>query len=201
MVRSMANGMALLPGWLTAAWVVVLCAAWLLHLWHARSMRGGPRWWHAGHMVMAAGMIAMYVLPQAHHPRLYWAGVCVFAALGAGSGTLAAAAWRRTGRPDWLWTAATADMAAMTYMSLPAADRAALPSYLLVTYLCVEALLWALVPSPSPRMRAAGHDRAASPSPGVRATLAVMSVSMAWMLVVMQSMHMTTGVPAAPMHM
>jgi hypothetical protein len=108
---------------------------------------------------------------------------------------------RREGRPDWLWGAATADMGAMAYMSLPAADRAALLSYLFVTYLCVEALLWALAPSPSPRMSPAGRDGAVLSSAGVRVTLAVMSVSMAWMLIAMQAMNMTTGVPAAPMHM
>jgi hypothetical protein len=116
---------------------------------------------------------------------------------------------------NWLWVAATADMGAMAYMSLPAADRVALLSYLLVTYLCVEALLWALVPSPSPRMgpagrgmsplahgkSPAGRDGAVLSSAGVRVTLAVMSVSMAWMLIAMQAMNMTTGVPTAPMHM
>lgn len=187
MMTSMATGMPLLPGWLALVLTVALCAVWLLHLRHAWVMRGSRRWWHAGHMAMAAGMIAMCLLPQAQHARLYWAGVCAFGALGAGAGSFTVAIWRREGRPDWLWVAATADMGAMAYMSLPATDRAALLSYLFVAYLCVEALLWALVPSPSLAR--------------VRVTPAVMSVSMAWMLIAMQAMNMTTGVPMAPMHM
>jgi hypothetical protein len=56
---SMMN-MALLPVGVRAGWALVLVAVALVHLWHARSMSGQPRWWHIVHVLMSVGMLTMY---------------------------------------------------------------------------------------------------------------------------------------------
>lgn len=140
--------------------------------------------------------------------------------------TVAAAALSHRGRVlNALWVLATIDMAAMTYLSLPMADRNAGVTYAAVAYLCAGALFWLLNPlrrSGSPRAgtstrrlaavvadpgeqsaeaqrrldKAAATPReeaalASDVTPGVRVTLAVMAVSMAYMLTAMQFTHMT----------
>jgi hypothetical protein len=42
---------------------------------------GQRRWWHIGHIVMATGMAAMYLLPRTNHPGQYRAGLVLFAVL------------------------------------------------------------------------------------------------------------------------
>lgn len=197
----MVTGMPLLPGWLAVVLAAALGAVGLVHLRHAWAMRGERRWWHAGHMGMAAGMIVMCLLPQPGHAGLYWADVCLFGTLCLAAGAYAVASRRRDGRTGWLWAATMTDMAAMAYMALPAADRLTLLSYLLITYLCVEALLWAVIPSRPGPASPASLEPGRGPGPGVRTTLVVMSVSMAWMLIAMQEMYLAPGAPGAPMHM
>ncbi len=219
--------MPLLPDWLRYVWAAALVVVLVLHLRHAESMRGEVRLWHVGHILMAAGMIAMYLLPQADHPHLYWGGVALYGALTLAAGAYAATAWSGAGAPSWPWLASTVDMAVMTYMSLPRDDRPAWITYVAIAYLLVETLLWlvATAPSAAPpsdlpeaaadertdgatatavRTRPSALARLNRPESdvtlGVRTTLAIMSLSMAWMLLAMQTMHMAGGV-APGMHM
>lgn len=227
--------MPLLPGWSQWAWVSALAVVLVVHAWHVWTMSGRPRWWHAGHTVMAAGMVAMYAVRQHGHTGLYWVEAVLYAILTVAVGLGGAALWRRDRMVNWLWAASTVDLLAMTYMALPAADRDAGVTYSFVAYLVIEALVWLSDPLPRlvrkgacregdtgvaaarrndaelgatltrPRVRqtvssdaACGSMRLVTDVPvAVRLTLVVMSASMGWMLVAMQTMRMTGG----PMHM
>lgn len=235
----MAMGMPLLPAWSRWAWVSALGVVLVVHAWHVWTMSGRRRWWwHAGHSVMAAGMVAMYAVSQQGHAGLYWIEAVLYAALTVAGGLGGVALWRRDRVLNWLWLASTVDLLAMTYMALPAADRDEGVTYSFVAYLVVEALVWLSDPlsrlarkaacrEEDTAVAAAGRNGAAQvatltrprvrqtvssdPACGsmrlvadvpvaVRLTLVVMSASMGWMLVAMQTMRMT-GVPMAPMHM
>lgn len=222
---AMPMAMPLLPAWLVGLWIAALAVVVVLHLYHAVSMHGQPRIWHISHILMAAGMITMYALPQPGHADLYWGGVGFYGALTAVMAVTGARWWRRDRLLNWLWAATTVDMAAMTYMALPAADRPATISYLAIAYLAVEVVIW--LSDPVPRLRALLRTRTPQPRPdpappptgggtatrarpayrattaaeresvrlaadvtvAVRATLAVMSASMIWMLLAMQTMQ------------
>jgi hypothetical protein len=45
---------ALLPGWLRGVWIVAACAVVVVHLRHVWVMSGQRRYWHVGHVLMAA---------------------------------------------------------------------------------------------------------------------------------------------------
>lgn len=235
MPSTMTMQMPLLPQWLRWAWVVALCVVLLVHLWHVHSMSGQARWWHVGHVVMAAGMITMFVVREPAHVGLYWGGVALFGALALAMVLGGAALWRRDRLLNWLWAGSTVDMVAMTYMALPNDKRDLGLTLVLVAYLTVEVVVW--LTDPLPRMLArqvhtlvqrrapelvpaadagtlavaATRPRAARPAVAsdsscesmrlvadvngwVRVTLAVMSASMGWMLLAMQTMHMV-GMP------
>ena len=140
--------MPLLPSWLRYAWAAALVVVFVLHLRHAAEMRGEARRWHTGHILMAAGMVAMYLLPQHAHPHLYQVGVGVFAALTLAVLTSGVMARLGGSTAGWLWAAATLDMAIMTYMSEPHYDRDAPVTYVLVAYLVLEAGLWLVARRP-----------------------------------------------------
>lgn len=232
---TMTTTMPLLPHWLKWLWVAALCVVVALHLWHVWSMSGRARWWHTGHVTMAAGMITMFLVPPAGHTSLYWAGVVLFGAATIAAGLGAAMLWHRDKLMNWLWAGATVDMLAMTYMTLPTHDRDETLTYLFVAYLAVEVVIWLSNPLPrwftrqmttipqsdpdisGPRTqpdpvtpagtlsltRLKSHHTGetcesmrlvADVTIGVRITLAVMSASMGWMLIAMQTMQ-ATGMP------
>lgn len=209
--------MALLPGWLRAAWTIVLCAVVVLHAGHAWHARGAGRRWHAVHIVMALAMIAMYTTPA--RAGLAWAQVVIFAVVAVASG-MAAARRRSTAAVGgetvhgrlwvWAWAAAAADSAAMCLMLVqsvhPIVPVLVLPlNYLAVVYLCVEMALWVRgasvavkVPAPqavpteaTPRHEPMTEEHGVSLP--VRLTLTAMSASMAWMVIAMLGMQVTMG--------
>lgn len=194
--------MPLLPSWLRLAWTAVLCGVLVLHLVHAWAMPGQRRWWHAGHTVMAAGMVVMYLLP---HLTRQVPGAALFAVLTASSAGAAIVFRYREGVLNPLWVASAVDMLAMTYMLLPAAVRPAWLTGVFVTYLTVQVGMWALglwdrtpafhrsggaepavldVPPSNAAPTAVVGLRAHS-TPTVRLSLAAMTASMAYMLVAM----------------
>jgi hypothetical protein len=203
---------SLLPMWLRVGWAVALGAVTLVHIWHAGARPGQTRWWHAGHALMALGMMAMYLLGRTAHPGLSRLGVMLFGACSAALAVTALVVRRRDGVLNRLWVAAAADTLAMTYMLAP--THAAVVSLVLLVYLFCQTLAWALglwtrtvVPLPTPASAAIASEPAAASSaavavtspaaanravglavhdgPAVRISLAVMAAAMAYMLAAM----------------
>lgn len=193
----MTMSMPWLPGWLRVLWAVLLCAVFALHLWHAWSMSGQVRWWHVAHCAMAAGMVVMYLFAQADHRDLYRAGAWFFGVLTLAMVAAGAVWWRRDGMPVTLWALAAIGMAVMTCMALPTGDRDKAVTWVLVGYLCAEVLYWLLNPLRRFGARRTGENAALASdvTPLLRVTLAVMAVSMAYMLTAMQFMHMHMSGP------
>lgn len=135
--------MPLLPHWLRVGWAVVFAGVLLLHLRHAHSMSGQARWWHGGHVLMAGGMLGMYLLPRTENAGLYLVGGLLFAALAAASGGAAVLLWRREGVWNLLWVTSAVDMFAMVVMLVSAQARPATLSRVLVCYLAIQAVAWA----------------------------------------------------------
>lgn len=199
----------LLPTWLRAAWVTALIAVVVVHLAHAYRLPGQPRWWHIGHVVMAAGMALMYLPPGMHHGHGSRTGVALFLGVAVATAAATAVLWRREAALNPLWVVLALDMLVMAYMWLPVAARPAGLDVALAAYLGCQVLAWALglwdrVPvlaRSGPAPMAAGTVATAVPrpatgatamvglivhsSPAVRITLAVMVASMGYMLVVM----------------
>jgi hypothetical protein len=138
-----AMSMPLLPQWLRIVWAVALTGVLLLHLWHAWYIPGQPRWWHTGHIIMALGMMGMYLLGMAHS-GLYRAGVALFAIMTLALVTTAVVFRRQERVLNPLWMASAVDMLAMTYMLLPPAAQPAGVRWVFVAYLACQALAWAL---------------------------------------------------------
>jgi len=136
--------MPLLPEWLRMLWVAALLGAAALHVRHAWLMPGQTRWWHAGHTTMAIGMTLMYLLDRMQHPALYQAGLAVFASALLTVAAITAAISRREGVLNPLWLASTLDLLAMVYMLLPAENRNAALTGVVVIYLTCQVLAWVL---------------------------------------------------------
>jgi hypothetical protein len=142
MSGGMGMSMPLLPGWLAIVWAVAFAGVVVLHLWHAACLPGQRRVWHAGHIAMAAGMAAMYLLPRMAHPEVYRGGLVLYAVLTAGVITVASWFRRREQALNPIWVASAVDYLAMTYMLTPPADRPAWLNFLFAAYLAAEALMW-----------------------------------------------------------
>ncbi|MGH3779213.1 MAG: hypothetical protein ACRDRO_00925 [Pseudonocardiaceae bacterium] len=78
--------MPLLPDWLRVVWVAALTVLIVTHVGHAYCKLGQCRWWHAGHIVMAAGMVVMYWPRSMTRPGLSQAGVELFGGLASRCG-------------------------------------------------------------------------------------------------------------------
>lgn len=191
----------LLPDWLRIVWITALCAVAAVHLRHVWIMSGQRRYWHVGHVLMAAGMAYMY-LPHSAHLLPSSGGAAVFVVAASASIAAAIMFRLRDGALNPLWILATMEMAAMVYMFLPMSARSMLVSFVLAAYLAAIGLLWALG-------RWDGHYHAAQPSvvdgdsanpmllaaaaaavprrqamPLLRVSLATMTAGMAYMLLV-----------------
>lgn len=138
-----AMSMPLLPQWLRIVWALALAGVVGLHTGHAWTRPGQGRWWHTGHIIMALGMIGMYLLGMTY-PGLSRAGVVLFAVLTLAVAATAVVVGRREAVLNPLWVASAVDTLVMTYMLLPAAARPAGVSWVLVGYLACQVLAWAL---------------------------------------------------------
>lgn len=210
--------MPLLPQWLSVVWILVLLGVVGLHVWHCYTREGQHRWWHLAHTVMALGMIGMYLLPVMAEPELAEAGLRFFGTGAVLLLAVTVLLGRHEGRLNPLWLASALDMVAMAYMFLPGSLRPAGLTWIVVGYLTCEigawlANLWAAprlgVAAPQARPAAATPGVPATPAaPGaatavasrrelglsecsaldVRASLALMAASMAYMLAAMNLM-------------
>lgn len=112
---SMGGGADLLPWWMRLAWVVVLCWVLASHFLHVLEMRGQPRYWHMTHMLMAIGMIYMFVAWQGL-PISLRAAEMVFEAAALLVLGFVLLTWS-TGRPvNLLWFLQLAGVGVMAYM-------------------------------------------------------------------------------------
>lgn len=195
------GGTNILPEWLALLWTLAFIAIVVIHARHVLDSGGQRRVWHCGHVLMGLGMAFMFAPASLDHfnvPSGFWQ--LVFAN-GAGLVLLWMLMQGLEHRAlNVLWALIAIDLAAMTYMWSPSALRAPL-SWLLVAYFVVQAALWA-----SDRMREIDHRTlwgggvsvapdgslaigAAEPLVcfrDLRASMAVMTLGMAYMFAAMQ---------------
>jgi hypothetical protein len=182
---------ALLPGWLRTVWIIASCAVTVVHLRHVWVMNGQRRYWHLGHVLMAVGMVYMY-LPHSAHLIPKESGTVLYAAAAIGA-VLAAALFRlRDGILNPLWIVVAVEMAVMVYMFLPMHTRSPMLSYLLAVYLAGVGTAWALGKWDrhylSDRRPGVSHTAplpVRETGPALRVSLATMSGAMTYMLLAM----------------
>jgi hypothetical protein len=204
MGRGHGPGLGILPEWLALIWLFVFAAIAVSHCRHLFSSHGQRRIWHAGHVLMAIGMAAMYttsVVDGVHADR---AGeiVFVYAAAATLAWMLVQVLYRRA--VNVLWTMMVTDLGAMAYMWSPSGLVAPI-TWLVVSYLLAQAALWTV--SAHRRIdgvwQLGGSPRISSPGTGplvlsvarseplicevrIRASMIAMAVGMAYMFAAMQ---------------
>lgn len=183
-----------IPTWLSVLALVGYAGVVLVHVHHARALRGPSRWWHAGHLLMALGMIDMFWPSSAGGaPVGETAGVVVFAVATACA--LGLLAWTAARGGHWqLWVVSVADLAAMVYMFAMMSHSSAALTVLFVSWSVLGGLGWAS--GDAERILgfhaadAHGADAEAEHTvhggADLRATLAFMAVGTAYMLLAMQ---------------
>lgn len=166
-----------MPMWLhviaSGAFVVVA----VLHVRHAVRAPIRVQLWHAGHVLMALGMLTMF-LPLQAVPVPAWLGVGLFVVAAAGAlGVLGDELVRRR-RVAWSWLITAVDFGAMALMfAEPAAHWLAA---VLVGWFALQAAGWAF------GRGAAGYR------PALRGTLVVSSLGMGYMfLMLLVGAHMS----------
>ncbi|MGH3851892.1 MAG: DUF5134 domain-containing protein [Pseudonocardiaceae bacterium] len=171
-----------LPVWLrvvaSGAFVVVL----LTHVRHLVTAGPRGRVWHAGHVLMALGMLDM-VAPTTGILVPAWAGEVIFAGAALAVAGFVGAELARGRRLGWLWPVVGVDLAAMVWMFAMPAPRLGWLTGLLVGWFALQATGWAtgrLDTAADPDVCRSAHRVS------VRATLAVMGVGMAYMFLAMQ---------------
>jgi hypothetical protein len=132
----------ILPSWLAVIWTVVFVAIFVIHARHALDSDGQRRLWHAGHVLMAFGMVFMYApssIDRLDIPNGFWqlafAGAAVLIVVWMLVQAVSAIAINA------LWLLMAIDLSAMVYMWSPNAFKAPL-TWLLVVYFMAQALLW-----------------------------------------------------------
>lgn len=200
-MMDMGSSVGLLPNWLRLIWVVAFAGIAAVHIGHARAMEGQRRCWHAIHVLMALGMIEMFLpLGKKGVPGSAWE-----VALGAAAAGVVV--WMVEGSQpvSGLWAVSVVDLVAMVYMfALSSAASAAL-SYALAGYFVLESVAWAIpvlgdtgrwqgtlaLPSSGATapVVAAPVTLSGRASLGLRASLAVMAMGMAYMFVAVLAGH------------
>lgn len=198
-----------LPSWFGLIWSALLAAVLAVHLWHVVVMVGRNRLWHGVHVLVAAAMIVMYLPGDRMTVSGGW-GAALFGVIAVilvgglvGDGTLRGAAGR-------LWLLAVLDLVVMAYMF--ASTTVPTPPWLtvgLAALFVLQAAAWAggrlcsyLATGGLGVSGIAVQDGATSSDgrrllpvatvdrelhgTAIRATLAVMGLGMAYMLLVMQ---------------
>jgi hypothetical protein len=191
----------ILPAWLAVIWTLLFIAILVTHVRHALASGGQRRFWHSGHVLMAAGMAFMFAPASINHfdvPTGFWQ-------LAFANGSLAVLAWLLSwwavrSAINVLWLVMALDQAAMVYMWSAGSLQAPI-TWLLVAYFLAQGVLWG-----SDRMRSVDHKTlwgsGASITPDgavvmtaaeplvcfrdLRASMLTMTVGMAYMLAAMQ---------------
>jgi Domain of unknown function (DUF5134) len=207
MTMSMGRGgsgmLAFVPEWLGIAGAAVFVVIAASHLRHFATAVGQQRPWHACHVLIAVGMAFMYApasIDPLGVPARFWQVVfalaCVLAALWSMSGA------ERT--PTLMWLLTAVDLGAMLCMWT--ANLSASLRWALVTYLSIQASLWALdayrrVDGASPVINLSALSAAPAGASlslagaqaesllgdlDISVSMVLMSVGMAWMFAAMQ---------------
>lgn len=207
------TGNALLPVWLGVAASLVFLVVLVVHVWHLFDEGVRGRAWHCGHVLMAAGMIDMFLPTH---------GMVVSAGIGEGVFAVSAClvfCWLLVGLARGasvgvLWIVLGVDLSAMVYMFAMSQVRIAWLSWLLVAWFVLQAAGWATgrlsavvgrgglgdtpcgaqavvaeTGGPGAASGAGGPDaaaRSAAHSVSIRLTLLAMNLGMAYMFVAMQ---------------
>jgi len=196
------RGINLLPDWVRALWITAYVVILIIHLYHAATMKGEHRAWHSIHILMALGMIWMFLpTPPAIIPALTWQ--LAFALAACLIVVWFMWSWSHHHAVNFLWVTSLIAMLAMIYMfAFPGAANRIL-TYLLVAYFVAEAIAWfvgafdetetgrrRLLPyAVGPRSDYATkfvHPLAEAGSLNVRLSLGVMALGMAYMFLAMQ---------------
>ncbi|NMH97550.1 DUF5134 domain-containing protein [Pseudonocardia acidicola] len=131
-----------LPSWLGYSWTAVFAVILIVHVWHAAVLAGRHRLWHGVHVLMAAGMIVMF-LPTARMVVPAGFGAMVFGLAAVVVAGLRLGARVRGETVGGLWLATVVDLAAMAYMFTLASFRVLWLTIALAAWLIVEAAGWA----------------------------------------------------------
>ena len=106
-----------LPPWLGVVWVVLMAVVAVVHVRHLLTLPDITRAWHAGHVLMALGMVAMFWPGGALlTPTVGAVGRVVLAAAALAAATWAVVDRRRRGRWTTVWPLLAVDLAAMVWM-------------------------------------------------------------------------------------
>ena len=198
---SMAMGAGhLLPDWLRIAWVVIFAVIVIVHARHIIDMGGQERAWHSGHVLMALGMIYMF-LPGGIVTIPSAVGIAVFAlvAVAVASWIVYAIATQRS--LDFLWVVMLVDMLGMTYMFVVQQGAIGALVYLFAAYFAVEMGCWVfgafnqtsteqrvipiVVGGAAVALKAEARPLAEASTLGVRLTLGLMAAGMSYMFIAM----------------
>ncbi|MGI8417249.1 MAG: DUF5134 domain-containing protein [Nakamurella sp.] len=183
-----------LPSWLGVAASAVLAGVVIVHLWHLIAVPAMVRVWHGAHVLMALGMIEMFLptaklIVPARIGQIAF-GVAVLTVLG-----FVVTELLRGRRVWWLWPVVGVDMAAMLYMFALSATDSGWLSVLLVGWFVLQAVGWAsgVLPSLADESEVGEPSSTAGPvvhahahAPSIRITLTVMSLLMAYMFLAMR---------------
>lgn len=201
----------LLPDPARWIWIILFIAIFALHVAHAVQMRGVHRLWHTGHMVMAIGMVYMFIPPRFLNGWA-WPWVGVFGVVSGLALLFAVREYRRGRRVDLPWITLTAGLALMAYMWLMMGGLGWAPlTYAATGWFLAEAVGWfteelcgrnprpVLPPAINPRLGPAiplgtcsflgGDNPIAHGTSSLGAkTLGLMAMGMGHMMVAMQMM-------------
>jgi hypothetical protein len=190
----------LLPDWLRIVWVVLYALILVLHLRHVIGMGGQDRAWHSGHVLMALGMVFMF-LPGGIIALPITVGIVVFALAAS-----AIAGWiiytiASQRALDFLWIVQLVDMLGMTYMFVVQKTSVGALTYLFAIYFATEMGCWflgafhqqdpqqrvlpAVVGGGAVALKAEARPLAESSTLEARLTLGLMAAGMAYMFLAM----------------
>ena len=127
------GGLNLLPDWVRALWITAYVVILIIHLYHAATMKGEHRAWHSIHILMALGMIWMFLpTPPAFIPALAWQIAFALAALLIVVWFIWSFSHRRA--VNFLWVTSLIAVLAMIYMFAFPGAAIRILTYILVVY-------------------------------------------------------------------
>lgn len=131
-----------IPTWVAMAWTLVFIVVMVVHIRHMITLTGRTRVWHATHILMALGMIAMF-WPSGSMFVAASAGEVVFSTAVLLVLAVAAADLVCEGIPAWLWLIAVIDLGSMVYMFAMTSIRYEALTVVLAVWCVAESAGWA----------------------------------------------------------